>query len=1207
MATKIKSTGIDTLAGDISLADNAKIKHGSSNDLQIYHDGSHSYIKDDGTGNLYLGGSAAISFNSSDFGETYAIMNDDGAVVLYHNNVAKLSTDAQGINVTGGIDVADITATGNISLNSDNGTLYFGAGSDMRLYHDSNNSYIDDSGTGGLKIRASEFQVLKYGTAEQMLSATQDGAVTLYYDNAAKLATTNTGVNITGTIVGATATASGGTSTTALASTAFVQQELTTLIGGAPSTLNDLNELAAAINDDANYNSTLTTALATKLPLAGGEMSGTLNITQASTNDTIKLTRGTTSHNNMIKFRSAGADKWILGQRNDSTEHFRLYSYGTSTDVLSILTDGKVGIGYNNPQNNIHVLGNSSIPNVGLTLQTHDTANAIANINLLSRLADNVNKTVELRAYRGNLIILGDTGYGKVGIGTTTPDAQFEVRGDAYKARFTRSGSAGTNVEFYYGATQAGGIQVQSTGLGISGAARENDLFIKSDGKVGIGETSPLGKLHVKSSDSGATADASADELVVENNSNTGISILSGTSSTGSIYFGDSGTNWDGYIAYTHGSGATHRKFVIGTAAGGNSLSIDAIGHVGIAKQTPIAWGSGYKSLQIGARGYVGAHSGSDLYVGQNAYHNSGWKYEASVAASLTQHSGGQITHYVTPAGTAGNAITWNIGMHIKPTGEVGIGTTAPAVNLHINKGSSTFQPAAGVIKNYFALNTDYDSTGVQGIYFSNLDGNWVDGTSGADSQFGMLFGYQNATRGGLIYDHRGSEMMSLWSSYGPLTFMTPDAADGDGVPTDSNIKSRLTIDIGGNVGINGETDPQAPLDCGVTSQNQQVVLLRQNGNSRTGFSISNDWGVRAFGPADASSTGSLFGVGEMTSGTNYLGDLFTIRYDGRVGIGTTSPGYLLHAQNSTTTGQSVIATSGNGAFIMAIGSQNSPGVAQEAFIGTLSDSRFKIKVNNVVKGSWTDGGLAIGTHSSASAPLDVVCNNNVWAGEFTQSNTSNGDGVIVTVGSTASADYALSIRSDAGNTSGLAVKADGYVGIGTFIPNSPLHVYGRFNHNSAGGTTHPGSASSTEHNITTSILGGKLRFGLAVAFPNGTSNLAIRIYIDTTSLWLAGEVTIGSTYSNAAATGLNRYSFSHNQNTTNNYGNVLTQTEYFGQVASHFTFDSHGYDSTEGAHYFEFRHANSYGNTMYLQFEGMGSSPAHANLGTWYYKHITY
>ena len=77
-------------------------------------------------------------------------------------------------------------------------------------------------------------------------------------------------------------TASGSTTTTQLATTAFVQQELTTLIGGAPSTLNDLNELAAAINDDANYNSTLTTALATKLPLAGGALTGAL-----TTNSTI--------------------------------------------------------------------------------------------------------------------------------------------------------------------------------------------------------------------------------------------------------------------------------------------------------------------------------------------------------------------------------------------------------------------------------------------------------------------------------------------------------------------------------------------------------------------------------------------------------------------------------------------------------------------------------------------------------------------------------------------------------------------------------------------------------------------------------------------------------------------------------------------------------------------------------------------------------
>jgi hypothetical protein len=84
--------------------------------------------------------------------------------------------------------------------------------------------------------------------------------------------------NLTGTIPAArlsTATTQAESDdSTKIATTAYVVDKITTLIGGAPSTLNDLNELAAAINDDANYNSTLTTALATKLPLAGGTMTG---------------------------------------------------------------------------------------------------------------------------------------------------------------------------------------------------------------------------------------------------------------------------------------------------------------------------------------------------------------------------------------------------------------------------------------------------------------------------------------------------------------------------------------------------------------------------------------------------------------------------------------------------------------------------------------------------------------------------------------------------------------------------------------------------------------------------------------------------------------------------------------------------------------------------------------------------------------------
>jgi hypothetical protein len=71
-------------------------------------------------------------------------------------------------------------------------------------------------------------------------------------------------------------TAAANTNTTQIATTAYVQTELTDLIGGAPGALDTLNELAAALADDASYSTTITTALAGKLPLAGGTMTGAI-------------------------------------------------------------------------------------------------------------------------------------------------------------------------------------------------------------------------------------------------------------------------------------------------------------------------------------------------------------------------------------------------------------------------------------------------------------------------------------------------------------------------------------------------------------------------------------------------------------------------------------------------------------------------------------------------------------------------------------------------------------------------------------------------------------------------------------------------------------------------------------------------------------------------------------------------------------------
>jgi len=80
----------------------------------------------------------------------------------------------------------------------------------------------------------------------------------------------------TGTPAGPTAVA--GTNTTQFASTAFVQAALALLVDSSPSTLNTLNELAAALGDDANFSTTVTNNIATKLALAGGTLTGDLTL-----------------------------------------------------------------------------------------------------------------------------------------------------------------------------------------------------------------------------------------------------------------------------------------------------------------------------------------------------------------------------------------------------------------------------------------------------------------------------------------------------------------------------------------------------------------------------------------------------------------------------------------------------------------------------------------------------------------------------------------------------------------------------------------------------------------------------------------------------------------------------------------------------------------------------------------------------------------
>jgi hypothetical protein len=235
-------------------------------------------------------------------------------------------------------------------------------------------------------------------------------------------------------------------------------------------------------------------------------------------------------------------------------------------------------------------------------------------------------------------------------------------------------------------------------------------------GNVGIGETSPLGKLHVKTADSGATADASADELVIEGSGNTGISILSGASNTGSIYFGDSGTNWDGYIAYNQSS----RSMTFGVAAGGGTVNINSSGNVGIGTSDGDVTSDGNSSrtyvgiIGSGNRGRLNlgttAANGADVGVlaftnGSNTLgsivmdsnsgvQNSGQMY-ISTSDDMTIRAISDITYQTTYTNsTAGHHIFKSYNTEIMridgANNRVGIGNNNPGYHIDARGGSST-------------------------------------------------------------------------------------------------------------------------------------------------------------------------------------------------------------------------------------------------------------------------------------------------------------------------------------------------------------------------------------------------------------------------------------------------------------------------------------------------------------------------------------
>ena len=177
--------------------------------------------------------------------------------------------------------------------------------------------------------------------------------------------------------VPAAPTATAGTNTTQVATTGFVTTAVANLVASAPSTLDTLNELASALGNDASFSTTVTNSIATKLPLAGGTMTGAIAM---GTNKITGLGTPTASTDAATK---GYIDTVTVAPSNLTGV---ITSVGTATSIASQTGTGSTFVVQNTPTLTTPVLGvatatsinGTSIPSTKTLVVTTDKLSVLA-------------------------------------------------------------------------------------------------------------------------------------------------------------------------------------------------------------------------------------------------------------------------------------------------------------------------------------------------------------------------------------------------------------------------------------------------------------------------------------------------------------------------------------------------------------------------------------------------------------------------------------------------------------------------------------------------------------------------------------------------------------------------------------------------------------------------------------------------------------
>ena len=290
----------------------------------------------------------------------------------------------------------------------------------------------------------------------------------------------------------------------------------------------DLAITHAKLHNDMNLSSktvtlpsAITNTITNKLPLAGGTLTGSI-IIDSSSSASLTLDRVSNTAGSTIDFKTAGALKWYVGLRGLSNDNFYIRDEVGNTNALTITSGGA------------STFAGTVTASSGLT---------VGNSNIGSNTSHLANLTINNN--------------GNIGSANNTSAIQIVTGGDVNfnQKVVANSTSSGDYVRMYAG-SGTGKWDIYGSGANLRFSDNDSAGSVQFDTKVGIGESSPLGILHLKKTDTGNSPQNSAgNQLVIENGDSSGsadIQFLSANNGYNHIFFGDAADANVGTLLYDH-------------------------------------------------------------------------------------------------------------------------------------------------------------------------------------------------------------------------------------------------------------------------------------------------------------------------------------------------------------------------------------------------------------------------------------------------------------------------------------------------------------------------------------------------------------------------------------------------------------------------------------------------------------------------------